>query len=445
MQLYIDNRLILEWDEENTRIIQNHLLPFELRDRLIDTHDNHGVYKQRNQKENMELIQDFLSNRLLDLDRDNAIQILQAHHYPSELSEQQRANIVLDCHSVSITDNYWTKEKQETCTWNDINIRHNSLNKIIQQIALTGNNLTLEGKPHTPEYTNQGCFAKAWIREKDGLYLCKAAKTKGSYNEIKQEILASNILDCTNIEHVQYDHFQYDSIPTCRCKNIASDRYSVVSADHVNTWCKQNQIDLEDFVLQLDPNHYYQMQVADYIINNPDRHLKNWGFFQDNITGELIGLHPLFDHNFAFQKQDDNREIVSKLNQHCTLRDMAEDAVKHCHFAWQKPVSPELFPDKSMYDNFVKRCSNIGLYKQKTIWRIPVPYYQQVNSLVTIQTEHKSYSAIVHAIKKQQMQAVKELMDPEADFDQYLKQMNIRASTLSAHENNIHEIEDIER
>lgn len=42
------------------------------------------------------------------------------------------------------------------------------------------------------------------------------------------------------------------------------------------------------------------MQIADYLLNNSDRHGQNWGFLMDNQTGKLTGYFPLFDHDHAF-------------------------------------------------------------------------------------------------------------------------------------------------
>lgn len=444
MQLYIDNRLILEWDEENTRIIQNHLLPFELRDRLINTHDDHGVYKQRNQQDNLMSINYFLSNRMLDIDRDNADKLLKAYGYDTELSTEQRAQITLDCHCVSIVDNYWTKQDKEQVRWTDINIRENSLNKVIQQITLQGKDLTIQGKIHTPEFSNQGCFAKAWIREPDGLYLCKGTKSHGRYNEIHQEILASEVLDCINIEHVQYEYHEFENTPTCRCRNIASNDYSLITAEAVQSWCRHNDMDFIKFVTEIDPNGYYKMLVADYLIDNPDRHLKNWGFFQDNQTGHLIRLHPLFDHNYAFDKSSTG-DTMSKIDHHKTLEEMAEHAIHHCSIQWQKSVSKKIFPDRHMYDAFMQRCCHLELCHQKKIWQIPIPSYEQKNRVGDYIHKNKKYETIITEEKKKQIQSIRKHISQEADFDEYLKRAHIIARSLSV--SNFHNIskDDIER
>lgn len=47
---------------------------------------------------------------------------------------------------------------------------------------------------------------------------------------------------------------------------------------------------------------YMQMKkiIADYILNNNDRHEQNWGFLMENTSGKIIGYCPLFDHDHTF-------------------------------------------------------------------------------------------------------------------------------------------------
>ena len=54
----------------------------------------------------------------------------------------------------------------------------------------------------------------------------------------------------------------------------------------------------------MDRDFYLKMQIADYILNNNDRHEQNWGFLMDNVTGKLTGFCPLFDHDHAFSSYE---------------------------------------------------------------------------------------------------------------------------------------------
>ena len=66
--------------------------------------------------------------------------------------------------------------------------------------------------------------------------------------------------------------------------------------------------------LALDRLHYLEMQIADYILNNIDRHGANWGFFMDNETGRLEKLYPLMDHDQAFSDVEGMRSQTTEQN-----------------------------------------------------------------------------------------------------------------------------------
>ena len=50
----------------------------------------------------------------------------------------------------------------------------------------------------------------------------------------------------------------------------------------------------------MDEKSYYEMQIADYILNNSDRHVGNWGFYFDIEENKLQRMYPLMDHDHSF-------------------------------------------------------------------------------------------------------------------------------------------------
>ena len=67
---------------------------------------------------------------------------------------------------------------------------------------------------------------------------------------------------------------------------------------------KNLQAFVHDEARKINPEIYYKMQIADYILNNNDRHEQNWGFLMDNQTGKIVSFCPLFDHDHAFAGYD---------------------------------------------------------------------------------------------------------------------------------------------
>ena len=91
-------------------------------------------------------------------------------------------------------DNYWVKLEGDNVTWEEVNVRRNSLSRTVAQVALHGTSLTLEGLVSTPELTTHGAYAKCWKRLDGELYLFKAGNERGL--EPKLEIEASRAAVC---------------------------------------------------------------------------------------------------------------------------------------------------------------------------------------------------------------------------------------------------------
>lgn len=116
-----------------------------------------------------------MSSRILPLDCKNAKKILNALGYEQAKDPIYKASIAENCRAVSLQDSYWVKQDDESITWKDVDIRQNHLNRVMMQIVLQGDSLTISGKILTPELTTQGAYAKCWKRENNALYLYKQA------------------------------------------------------------------------------------------------------------------------------------------------------------------------------------------------------------------------------------------------------------------------------
>ena len=203
---------------------------------------------------------------------------------------------------------YWLREEEEELTWDEVNLFQNDISKGMASTALVGDVLHEHGKIHTPELTTQGQAAKAWVRRDGNLYLYKIGK---------KELAASVILDALGFSHVPYRKVEGGELEevvsperkqrildwderVVKCRLIASQEYSMVNFEDFQMYCQYEGKNVYEEVLRLDRRHYLEMQTADYILNNIDRHGANWGFFMDNATGRLTGLYPLLDHDQAF-------------------------------------------------------------------------------------------------------------------------------------------------
>ncbi len=358
--LKLKDEIVLEFNlDEGEFLIHNpQMLPFPLRDNLIDSRENESY---RSFVKNYTSLMNFFHNRCLSIQRKNAKQLLNALHIPQKDDDDSVTKIMILCKALSVTDDYWLSNNKDE-QWDNVNLKNNPLHETIAQIALTGvKTLTITGLIRTPEYTAQGLYAKCWKRENGELYLYKSSTTYGHESEIEAEV--SNILDYTNVPHVHYDFVKENGMRLSKCASMCTDKYSIVPADDVFGWCDRTGQNFDHLISTLDEDTYYKTMVVDFLVSNADRHSENWGFYMDNKTGQLIGLHPLFDHNNAFDKNEiklkdggDSLMVPGKSKLEC-----AKFALKRCNFWLDSKIPKKIFLNQKHFDSFCARAAQLNI------------------------------------------------------------------------------------
>lgn len=282
---------VLEVDNYACVIHNYSMLPYALRYEGVDYDD---------------VMHNWPTTRVTPIGRTNAKKIFAACRIPahdsSRLSEM--------CHYASLTDCYWMKFEGETITWDDVNLFRAVFNETLIQTALGGSEGRIKPgqRLHSPELTVQGTAAKAWINGDDGIYLCKVGKI---------EVPAGRILDDLMYPHVTYEYCSDDELSeiitperaekinaqnekVVKCKCMTSENISIVTWEDYAIYCEHNGLNPYKEVEDRFPLEMARMRYADYLLGNDDRHWTNYGFFMDNDTGEITGMHPLMDHDHAF-------------------------------------------------------------------------------------------------------------------------------------------------
>lgn len=327
MILMMKNIPVLETNKDGSiTIYEEKLIPFSL------------------QKEDLSY-EDFFFNwlaiRPLSIGRTNAKTILNNARIP-----QNPLTIAKICHGMNLSDCYWVKEREEEVTWESDNLYDQEMDPFYADTALTGKSHQLsKEKFHTPELTAQGVSAKCWIREDDGLYLYKVGR---------REVPASEILDILGIRHVRYEkaeHFkEYLSKERIkkiedagevivRSKLITSKEKGILPFEEFAVWCANQDFEDEyEEAKKIDPKSYDEMQIADYILNNSDRHVGNWGFYFDIDENRLGKMYPLMDHDHAF---DEEKSVLSQTWEGKTLLEAAKIALERQNLPVQKLLEIE--------------------------------------------------------------------------------------------------------
>jgi hypothetical protein len=374
MYIMLKNTPVIKFSSDFTEVtmLNNRLAPFSLRNSIVEIKGSNNSDLLKAMTNNALVLENWMSNRVLSLSRDNAKQIYTMFGVSQSNDIRTRVKICIMCKGISIMDSYWIKDDNETKTWEQVNIRRNHFSEIVD-IALNGENPTITTNAICPELTTKGLFRKAWIidKETNELYLLKSDKHINNINT-HMEVLASHILDCfTNIEHVQYTgrirNTKQGKIYVDKCKNFVTEQYSFIEAREVMEYCRVCNIDYASWALNTFGSKFANIAVIDYIIMNTDRHDENYGFLMDNNNGLLVNMAPLFDYNLALVSDafgiNAENTLSQMLNTKETILGLAKRAVPYCrveiNFLMLKEVKKYFKTYGAVYDAVLSRISKV--------------------------------------------------------------------------------------
>ena len=357
--------LEIQVDTGFMKVLDDRLLPYRFRDSILHVLDyseikSHydDVQRQIAIKKNNALFINWLACRTLILSQRYAKKLYQAYRLVQRDDEVSRAKLALTYKALSLMDNYWVTN-DTTVKWSDINLRHNSLHKAIAQIQLHGRSMTLDGTPDPTAFSTNGAYAKAWHRDADGtLWLYKAGDRN---SEDRIEVMCSNILDRCNVAHCHYEERFDDDLRVCACPSMTSDKISIMDGDTFSSYCNHHNLDVESELLRIDPDGYWKMLIVDYLISNRDRHTQNWGLYYNSDSMEILGLHPLFDHNNAFDIDTMNDPSYGSHFRDSTLKQNALYAMKQVDFHFTAPITRDLFITERHYKSFISKADELGV------------------------------------------------------------------------------------
>lgn len=320
----------------------------------------YNLYLESTEKNDIEIRIQNLDNfyywcasRVLTLDREYAKEILNSIGASQAHTDRERALIALSYHCLSLMDIYWTKEKDESLEFKEINLFENHLEKAFIDVTLRGKQVTIQNRHLiADDLGTQGCYPKAWIRRDDTFWLMK----DGGLEPVENELLASKICRCFQVNQVMYEEDYYDDQKVSVSKIITSLDKSIVSMENFEIYAANRQINKMEYILNMDGYSYYMMNILDYLIGNTDRHWGNWGMFVDNETNTPIRLYDLMDFNKAFGAYDTidgaNCLTSGKIQ---SQKEAAIEAIKQIGLNQISEISPQWFADDTRREMFFKR------------------------------------------------------------------------------------------
>lgn len=244
--------------------------------------------------------------------------------------------ILLLSKGLSLTDQYWVCEKDETIDWEDLNFFDNDFDFELSDNILDSK-IQYVTNQFTPESTSTGFLTKVWRKDINGIFLLKGGNLFGlqPISEIMANIIAPYILK----DFIKYDLVKFNNKLYSKCYNFLNhsvNMHPVIElrgvrdiTDYKNSY--EHIIDCLFSVLgdyDACRNFIDRMLIFDYIINNDDRHFNNFSVLQDADTGNYLGFAPIFDNGSSFFCNTLTENIEDK-NQMCKPFEIFwEDQVK---------------------------------------------------------------------------------------------------------------------
>lgn len=222
-------------------------------------------------KTNRNSVNEWWLNRSIPVYRPGLVKML----YLFEFSDP--AQLLLCCHGLSLSDQYWIRPAGNDLSWNKINFFDNSFSEDVGDYLFGLNSHKYNMDFSSPDCTTNGNLKKRWKIIDGKRYLIKGGDLQEPFNEV----IASKIMDQLDIQHVPYSIGRIDGIPYSLCEDFVKPETDLVPAwmiiqtrkkrNETSAWqhfvdcC--NELGIPGTVEFLD-----RMIVLDCIIANEDRH-----------------------------------------------------------------------------------------------------------------------------------------------------------------------------
>lgn len=234
----------------------------------------------------------WVSDRAIDPSRPNS-RVLKRLHGVSMLSSDYETAMLYN--AATITDNYWVR-KDPLETWEEIRFKSD----IYFRAAVSSDAAAFSVKPsRSPELTNTGSREKGWRRIGDEWWLYKNEPE----DRLNAELLTYEIGSVLGFSMAYYE--RADGF--IRTRDVTEGKYNLQHIDAVVY--DHDGINDDDIrynyntLLAIDPElakQYMDMKYLDAIVNNVDRHTKNYAVLTSRETGEIVSMAPNYDNDMAF-------------------------------------------------------------------------------------------------------------------------------------------------
>lgn len=217
----------------------------------------------------------------------------------------------LSAHLATLHDGYWIRFEHDTSTWAKIAFFNRKFDDSVGN--LTFGITTSPFSPDSPDLTTGGMMPKTWRAKHHQTYLIKYG-TAPDYLEPYNEKIASDILTrICPIPFVKYDLITVMGYTCSICENFLNPNLELITAASLaNTLERPSyipmQVHLRERCQHFKIPNYKQffdyLNLIDYLIDNRDRNLSNFGFLYDTRQMIFLGPAPIYDNGTSLWNAD---------------------------------------------------------------------------------------------------------------------------------------------
>ena len=239
----------------------------------------------------------WICSRAIDSTRGNSRSVKREFGLSRMADDYQTVNAI---DAASITDNYWIKAEDDPRTYDDIKFYKNDY----FGLSLMSDTSSLPlGKIRNPELTNIGSREKGWRLEDGDWWLYK---NQPGYENLSEYISyrLGKLLGYSMAHYELVENGQY--IRSC---DFTEQKYNLQHIDYLvsdhydgDVFVAEDDLDynleaISDKLGERYAREYTELIILDGLVENGDRHVKNYGVLTDRSTGELISMAPNYDNN----------------------------------------------------------------------------------------------------------------------------------------------------
>ena len=222
-----------------------------------------------------------------------------------ELDITSSIELLEKCFGLSLSDQYWIKEKESTATWDKVNFFTNDFSEDMGKLLMGEIDYTNSLDMFSPDNSSDGNLRKKWKIINGKRCLIKSGNTLNNqepFNEVIATKLYERILN--EGEFVPYWLIEENGIAYSCCETMVSENEELVPAFYIDTVKKLRGSEslYEHYIsvcLKLGipdaKTKINKMLVCDYILANYDRHYRNFGAIRNVLDLKWKRIAPIYD------------------------------------------------------------------------------------------------------------------------------------------------------